>query len=594
MEDISNDTDVKMIEYVRRENINYLDSIAMRYFGIPITYGDFFEQVNRYAKAIKQAGLNKGDYITICLPNTPEIIYYFYACNEIGVIPYLIDPRFSYGKIQECIVDSHSKLFICEVGTYYNKVAEKAEKLPVQAIIVVSPLNSIDIKTTIPIKLRVVKLLSDLREVIWQSKYSKTCKIVRHTEFINAGTGYSQEFKEPYDRNIPAIVVNTSGTSGESVKGAVFSNRAYNIHVKQAIIQHEEIRRGYSYFGYIPFFSMYGSSVGLHTALSCGIIIYIIPRFDDKSILELIDKRANILIGVPGLYKKLTSYCLDKKIDMQFAKLFVVGGDNISPEEFVKENEELALLGMQHKITYGYGLTEVMLVSSTTDDIRSYEYGSSGIPWPGIKIRILDHDTQRVLPYGKEGEIYVSTPTMMEGYLNKKEETDILFKEMDGVRYFRTGDKGFITETGHLFLTGRYKRMMKRPDGHQVSPIPIENAICNHPFVQDCCVVGLKKKNDDSGVIPTAFIKPYESKKITESVIKDIAKSALQQISGERESALCYVITDKIPYTENGKMDYRKLENSSFNSLSFYVVEDAITKTYFRGINNVTFINIKK
>lgn len=234
------------------------------------------------------------------------------------------------------------------------------------------------------------------------------------------------------------------------------------------------------------------------------------------------------------------------------------------------------------------------MISTTSDNEKTHLFGSSGALYPGVRIRIVDPDTGESLQNRREGEIYVHTPTMMMGYLNKPEETDAVFTETDGIRFFRTGDKGYLTETGHLFLTGRYKRLMKRPDGHQVSPIPIENAVGNHPMVDNCCVVGLKKNADASGVIPTAFIKSKDRTELSEIEIKDIAEKALQQLSGERETALAYVVVDAIPYTENGKMDYRKLEESDFNSLHFFVIDDAITKDYFKNLSNTVFVRINK
>lgn len=90
---INRDTDEKMVDHIRNANRNYMDTTAMTYMGVMITYRELFHHIDEYARALKQFGLNKGDYVTICLPNSPETVYYFYACNEIGVTPYLIDPR---------------------------------------------------------------------------------------------------------------------------------------------------------------------------------------------------------------------------------------------------------------------------------------------------------------------------------------------------------------------------------------------------------------------------------------------------------------------------------------------------------------------
>lgn len=586
---IDKNTDEKMVDHIRRANGEYLDSTAMIYMGIHVSYRKLFERIKEYALALKSHGLSKGDMITICLPNTPETIYYFYACNEIGVTPYLIDPRCTFNKMRTCILDSNSKLFICEMGTYYTKVAENEEELPVQTIVVVNPLFSFEQEHGLVAKQLIAKYIYKAKQSSAERKAPKSQKRLPQKAFLARGQSYQGTYQTEYDPQIPAIVVNTSGTSGDSVKGAVHSDKSYNILSNQTSFITNEIKRGYSYYGYIPFFSMYGSAVGMHTALSYGVVIDIIPTFKGlKSIREILDRKSNILIGVPSLFEKISKICSDENLDMSFAKVFVMGGDNVAPEKLKENNETLCAHGMREKIIFGYGSTEAMMMITTSSDDRSYIYGSSGIPHAGTRIRIIDPDTKEWLDYEKEGEIYIHTPTLMLGYLNKPNENKAVFIEFDGVPFFKTGDKGYLTKTGHLFFTGRYKRLMKRPDGHQVSPIPIENTISKHPLVADCAVVGLKKDDTSPGVIPTAFIKLYkEGQEALSVIVSDIMRSSLIELSGEREMALAYILTDEIPYTENGKMNYRALETRGFRDLNIFVVDDPITREYFGDMQNV-------
>ena len=234
-----------------------------------------------------------------------------------------------------------------------------------------------------------------------------------------------------------------------------------------------------------------------------------------------------------------------------------------------------------------------MMVSTTSDDERSHCPGSCGIPYPNVSLMIINPETEKPLQFNEEGEIYVHTETMFEGYLNKPEENEKVFRVFDGIKYFKTGDKGYVSESGHLFMTGRYKRLMKRPDGHQVSPIPIENSICTSELVEGCAVVGIKKDPDAPGVIPTAFIKLKSGElSISAEDVKSIVTLSLSHLSGEREMALAYRIVDSIPFTENGKMDYRRLEQNDFNSGEYYAVDDPITREYFKGMPNILMIKL--
>ena len=586
-------TDEKMIDHIRRANQDYMDTPAMTYMGLTFTYRELFQNIEVYARALKAFGLEKGDMITICLPNSPETIFYFYACNDIGVTPYLIDPRCTFGKMKTCIVDSCSKLFVCEMGTYYNKVAGNEYDLQVDKIVVVSPLFSFENTKHLKPKQRIAKMLYKIKQAKNEAKAKKCDKRISQKCFLTLANNSVGEYKTDYDPAIPAIIVNTRGTSGDSVKGAVHSNKSYNIFVNQITHIFYQVNRGDIFYGYIPLFSMYGSSTGMHASLTRGAVLDLIPQFHgEKSIRDFLNKKANVMIGVPALFEKMVDICASEKIAMDFAKLYVLGGDNVTPDKLEKENQILKALGMKHKITYGYGATEVMMISTTSDDKRSHLYGSCGILYPGAKIRIVNPETQQGLDFNEEGEIYIHTPTMMLGYLNKLEENKTVFVEMDGVQYFKTGDKGYLSESGHLFFTGRYKRLMKRPDGHQVSPIPIENAIAKQPTVADCAVVGIKVDISAPGVIPTAFIKLNQGISGGAETIREIAKESLKELSGEREMALAFKLVDTIPYTENGKMNYRALETSDFTTGEYYIVDDPITREVFKDFPNVITIKL--
>ena len=147
------------------------------------------------------------------------------------------------------------------MGTYFNKVADNETELPVQRIVVVSPVSTIYDYKKLSFKLRIAKIIFNRKRSSGLRKHpgSSNGLCVFHKDFIDAGKAYSGKTKEEYDPDIPAIVVNTSGTSGDSVKGAVHSNRSYNIFVNQISIIFPQIKRRDTIYGYIPLFSMYSS-----------------------------------------------------------------------------------------------------------------------------------------------------------------------------------------------------------------------------------------------------------------------------------------------------------------------------------------------
>ena len=590
--------DEKMVDHIRRENIDHLDETAQTLFGVKFTYKELFDNIVKYAKALKSYGLEKGDCITLAMPNIPETIYYFYACNEIGVTAYLIDPRSTFNNMLTCINNSNSKLFICEMTTYYDKVAQNIDLLPVNNVVVVSPLNSLDKRKDLSPKLQIVKKILDVKEYIAQIKNDSkdTTRKYYQEDLLKWGEHFIGNYSSKYNPDIPAIIVNTSGTTGNNIKGAIHSNKTYNIYANEAQFVTDQLDRGNTYYGYIPYFSMYGSGVGMHVALSYGVVINNIPKLNgQKSIDEIVNSKANILIGTPNLMEKVVGKYVKEDIDASHVKQYIIGGDNISPEKLKSYDEKMLKRGMKRKMVFGYGATECMPISTFTPDERSHLYGSTGIVYPMAYIKIIDPETGKELGYNEEGEVYIYNQTMMVGYLNNKRENEEVLKKIDGKIYYKSGDKGYLTETGHLFLTGRYKRMMKRPDGHQVSPIPIENTINESEYVADCAVIGLTRNEGQLGVIPTAFLKLKNvGKEEVGNIVKAIAEDSLQKLSGEREAALAYVIVDNIPYTKNDKVDFKKLEELKFDNLSYFVIADPVTQEYFNGMNNYKLIKLDK
>lgn len=149
---------------------------------------------------------------------------------------------------------------------------------------------------------------------------------------------------------------------------------------------------------------------------------------------------------------------------------------------------------------------------------------------------------------------------MMYGYFGNPEETSKVMQTDDrGVTWIRTGDIGYVSENGILYVIDRKKRMIIRPDGHNVWPSLIEAVVVKHEAVADCCVIGTPNPNGNSGKIPTAVIVLNEGYEDIESIINEVNEISRKSLP-ERDMALRYEIIDKMPVTDVGKVDYMALE----------------------------------
>ncbi len=600
-ERIFKDSDQKIYDFLRLRNFGFNDDIAYKYFGEEKTYGYLYDKIELCAKALKKYGISKGDSITICLPNMPETIFYIYACNRIGAIPYLVDPRCSNQRIIECMNISNSKLLISVMDVMNKSVFTK--KIPSDKVVVVSPANDfLHSQEKLAIEAKTVKSLYQIKEKIYefQNLLKKENKVIMQDDFIKNLEQYGKIVDSEYDPDIPALIVNTSGTTG-TPKGAMQSNKAYNVTCNQINLI-ACLERGMTYLGYIPFFSMYGSSIGLCGALTNGISIDLLPKIKISEFDKIVTKRKpNILIAVPKMFSMFINSKYVNNTDMSFAKLMVAGGDNMAPEKINEVNQILRSKGCKTGITYGYGTTEAGNVSAfhytgNVSDAITHKAGGCGALYPGVYALVMDRETNKELPYGQEGEIYVTSPTAFMGYIGNVEETtnSIYIDKNTNLRYYKTADKGFIDYDGILHITGRYKRLMKRPDGHQVSSVPIENAINDCEEVKDCAVVGIKNKYQEDGVIPTAFIELKNNDDV-DAQIKTIIQKIKNVLPGEREMALAYTVVDKIPYTLGGKKDFIALTHNNFEDLKdFMIIDDPIFDGYFKEGENLKIISLKQ
>ena len=586
--------DKKMYDFMKEKNVGHSSDPAYSYFGETRTFEYFDQKVEEYAKALKRYGLNKGDTITLCLPNIPDTAIYFYACNRIGVTPYLIDPRCTPKRVKECMELSNSKLLISVLDVMGKVVIPNV--IPSDNIVVVSPHNDF-IKLKTGKEATAVKMIYTLKENLYkfENLLKKDKKVIMQRDFTKGLGKYGNLTDSEYDPEIPASIVNTSGTTG-TPKGAMETNKGYNITVNQIYHVAPHIGRGMTYFGYIPFFSLYGSAVGMHTALSRGIIMDLIPKIDAHKFDEIfMNKKPNIVIGVPRLFEMFPDSKFINGQDLSFGELLVMGGDKISPYKLDKINDTLLKNNCKQKITYGYGATEAMMISTTTDKEESHERGGCGTLYPGVTVRITDRNTLKEMPYNEEGEIYVNTPTMFKGYVgNEKETSDSMFIDSKtGLKYYKTGDKGYMTDSGILYHTGRFKRLMKRPDGHQVSSVPIEDALNSCEDVRDCAVVGITNSYQDQGVIPTAFIQ-LNGDTANKETLKKVILQSKEKLPGEREMAMAYTLVDHIPYTVNGKIDFKLLEKVKFENIDFVALDDPLFDGYFIKGENIEYFNINQ
>ena len=582
------EADIKIFENAHMNAFDYMsnkteslgNNTALTIFGTDITYNELKANIYKYVNKLKSYGLQKGDSFSLVMPNLPETVYYKYAAWQMGVKVNLIDPRFNPEGILTSINMSNSKFAVVVLDAYVPKIVPIIDRLKVEQIVIVNPTDAIDLEKSKNIKSVIAKSLYITKDIILnlRDKDFRSDRVILNQNFLKGIDNTPSA--SVYEENMDASIVFTSGTTG-TPKGAVLTHDAYNIKVNQVSYAVPNLFHGDIFLAAIPFFSAYGSFAGMHTNLSNGENLILIPKFTPSEYADLVCKyKANTSIGVPKYWEDFLKKFEQNKEkynlnDLEFILNPVTGGDKIAPEVVEGCNELFKSQGSDARIIVGYGSSETGgPVVTTVNDDEYYDSRSTGVLFPGCKYMFLDPETKEIIPNGTEGELCIHDPAMMDRYLDDEEATKaITVYDEEGNKYYKMGDLFSVNEKGMFYFKGRTKRAMMRPDGHTVHANPIEDAIMQHEAVDNVCVVGLSKKDGSSGSIPTAFVVLKEGYEKSTELVSELDNISLKLLS-ERNRALAYTFIDSLPYTLMAKVDYKKLESIKFEDIGTFIVDN--------------------
>jgi len=541
--------------YIKERNSGELNRIAIEYFGNTLTYKELLEKIDECAKALVALGVRENDIVTICMPTTPEMVYMFYALSKIGAVSNMIDPRKSQKEIEEYANEVNSKLFL-GVDVALNKFKNLKQNTKVENIIVATPFDSFKA----PIK-NVLKFKSNFRPKEEKTFYNNEC--LSWDAFIAKGREVNNVEEIPYIKDKMVTIVHTGGTTGKA-KGVKLSNDNINCGAYQCEISGLDFKDRGTWLDIMPPFIVYGVGNGLHLPLSMGMKVILMPKFDPAKYDKILLKhKPNYMAGVPSHYGYLLKSKKLEGIDLSFIKTPIVGGDKMDYTLEEQVNKFLSEHGCKSKIIKGYGMSEVDAAVSVCINNEINRLKSVGIPLSHTNIGIFDPETNEELSYNEDGEVRITGPNVMLGYYdNLEEEKKIFYVDKSGQKWVLSGDLGCFDEDGHLYVKGRYKEMIIRPDGFKVYPSSIEEIILSHPYVSTCKVVGCRDFSEHQGELPKAFMVLKEN--VTEEeVIKEEIKELCENHLAEYSQPFDYEVRKNLPVTSIGKIDTMKLKEET-------------------------------
>ncbi len=471
-----------MYRMVEQMALEHPDDPAYEFYNRKYSYRTFAERIKRAARAFTAAGIGKGDVVTICLPNIPQALDCFYALSYIGAVANMIHPLSAQEEITFYLNVSRSKMMLT-ADLFY----EKAE----------AALSSV----AHPVTLLVARIQDELNPILWTAytlkkgkdylRFPNTDHAILWTKFLKQGDGTPATTPVEFERDRTAVILYSGGTSG-TPKGICLTDFNFNACAVQAVEAIGiEFEPGLTMLSCMPCFHGFGLGINLHTVLIHGACCILMPTFNNDSYANmLIRKKPTFIAGVPTIYEALLHLKQLDGVDLSFLRGMFCGGDSLSVELKRKVDKFLRDHGATIQVQEGYGLTECVTASCLTprDDYRE---GSIGLPFPDTYYCIVRPGSEDEVPRGTEGEIILTGPTVMKGYLNNSDETAETLRTLpDGRVWLYTGDLGRMDEDGFIYFSQRIKRMIITK-GYNVYPGRLENAIDSCPEVAYSCVIGV-------------------------------------------------------------------------------------------------------
>jgi long-chain acyl-CoA synthetase len=541
---------VTMYEAVRQSANRCLDSIAYDFLDYTSTYRQFINEIDKCADALASIGLKKGERITISMPTSPQGIICFYAANKLGAVSSMIHPLSTTNEIEFYLNVAKSR-FVLTLDAFYSKFKDLKKTTPLETLIL----------ARIPDYLRPLKRIGfNLTKGRKITKVPQDSMVKWWADLMSGS--YPHAPQAPMDTDELAVILYSGGTTGVP-KGIMLSNMNF-ISEGMQVSEWGKLSDADSILAILPIFHGFGLGVCVNACFMGGGKSILVPQFTPETVAQIISsKKPSFVIGVPTLFDALSRHPKMHKTNLSCLRATFSGADSL-PRAVKERFEEMVKKQSGNvQLLEGYGLTEAVTAIMAMP-IGHYREGSIGLPFPDMLAKIVRLDTTEEVPCGEEGEICISGPAVMMGYLDQPEETaETLKRHSDGKIWLHTGDIGTMDEDGFFYFKLRQKRMIKS-SGMNVYPAQVEDILYRHPEVREACIIGVPDQAQVQLVKGIVVLKnPAKASPQMEKILIDYCREHLIKWSCPRTIEF----RDSLPKTLVGKIAFNKLEEEEIAKL---------------------------
>ncbi|UTR11314.1 AMP-binding protein [Evansella sp. LMS18] len=513
------------------------EKTLLHFMGKEMTFREVYDSALRFANSLRELGIEQGDRVAIMLANTPQSVISYYGALLAGAVVVQTNPLYVERELEHQMVDSGAKVIVC-LDLVYPRVMNVISKTKLEHVIVTG------IKDYLPFPKNLIYPFIQKKNTGVKVEVTYSSKVHSFTELLKS----SEPAEIPLEVNTKedlALLQYTGGTTGVA-KGVKLTHYNLVANTTQCIKWMHKIDHGNEVIlCALPFFHVYGMTVGMNFAVMDRSKMVILPKFDTKQTLKTIEKqKATIFPGAPTMYIGLINDPDVKKYNLTSIEVCISGSAPLPVE--VQQRFETLTGG---KLSEGFGLTEASPVTHFNLMWGKRPSGSIGLPWPDTDVAILSAETGEPAKPGEVGELIIRGPQVMKGYWNRPEETDAVFHDGE---WLLTGDMGYMDEEGFFYIVDRKKDMIIA-GGFNIYPREIEEVLYEHEAVQEAVAVGVP--DPYRGETVKAFIVLKDGAKATEEELNKYCRKHLSAYKAPR----LFEFRDELPKTMVGKVLRRAL-----------------------------------
>lgn len=524
----------------------YPGKLAIAFLGSTLTYGQLWDQVQRLAAWLAGVGVQRGDRVLLDMQNCPQLVIAHFAILRANAVVVPVNPMNRAEELKHYITDPDARVAIT-TADLAGELAAASDALPagqrLAHLLVTRFTDAFDPGVQGP----------DAPPDSWRDWLQG-----QHPLPALAGGQVHTWTDALACQALPppgttgaddlAVLPYTSGTTGLP-KGCMHPHSSLMHNAIASAIwgsaTHENV-----VLVVVPMFHVTGMVSVMHSTIYAGASMIMMPRWDRDYAGRLISRwQVTTWTNIPTMVIDLMASPAFDQFDL--SGLQHIGGGGAAMPQAVAQRlyEQFGL-----RYVEGYGLTETA-APSHSNPVEAPKQQCLGVPFISTDARVVDPVTLAEVSQGEQGEIVVHGPEVFRGYWKRPEATEAAFFELEGKRFFRTGDLGRVDEDGYFFITDRLKRMINA-SGFKVWPAEVEALMFRHPAIAEACVISARDAYRGETVKAVVVLRPTHRGQVTEQEIIDWCRQNMAVYKVPR----IVQFADVLPKSGSGKVMWRLLQ----------------------------------